>query len=68
MNPHVNVDILKNIMLSYAEEEMPLLWVFLQDNNPKHTTRNALQWFLDYSINIMKWPVQTPDLNPFENL
>ncbi len=30
------IKIIKEVMLPYAEEEMPLEWVFQQDNNPKH--------------------------------
>ena len=29
------IKILEQIMLPYAEEEMPLKWVFQQDNDPK---------------------------------
>ena len=55
-------------MLPYASEEMPLKWVFQQDNDPKHTSRKAKQWFESNSTDVMEWPPQSPDLNPVENL
>ena len=38
MDQHVYVDILQNVMLPYAEDEMPFIWVLQQDNDPKHTS------------------------------
>ena len=29
--------ILNDVMLPYAEENMPLVWQFMHDNDPKHT-------------------------------
>ena len=42
--------------------------VLQQDNDPKHTSKKALQQFEDNDIQVLVWPSQSSNINPIEHL
>jgi hypothetical protein len=70
MNVEQYVDILNdNLLPSLAEsgiDEEDI--IFPQDNDPKHTSRRAREWFEEHDINVLDWPAQSSDVNVIEHL
>jgi hypothetical protein len=43
-------------------------WWFLQDNDPKHKSREVQTWLHNKGIACIDFPPYSPDLNPIEHL
>ena len=62
------VSILGSAVLPFLRSVYPDGHRFMQDNDPKHTSRMANSFMLDNNVNWWKTPPESCDCNPFENL
>ena len=63
-------EILQRILLPFLAVKYPPLSThhFIQDNDPKYVSRMAQEFYSSTGINWWKTPLESPDMNPIENL
>ena len=68
MDADMYVEIMQKTLKPFIEEVYPDGHTLMQDNDPKHTSRKAAQYFRENGVNWWKTPAESPDCNPIENL
>jgi hypothetical protein len=69
MNQNQYLEVLQQLVLPQADQWFEGAdWVFQQDLAPCHTAHSVQTFFKDHKIQVLKWPGNSPDLSPIENL
>ena len=63
MKKELYTDILDATLLPFIRDYWPEGHKFMQDNDPKHTSKHAQKWITDNNINWWKTPAESPDFH-----
>lgn len=66
MNSEKYIDILKKNFVDVYNKNRYL--IYQHDNSPIHTSKKTLNFIKENNITTMRWPANSPDLNPIENM
>ncbi len=68
VNADIYQEILEHFMLPSADKLYGEAdFIFQQDLAPAHTAKGTKSWFNDYSVTVLDWPANSPDLKPRES-
>lgn len=68
MNKELYAEILEKTLLPFTRRVFPDGYNFMQDNDPKHTSKYVREWMESNGVVWWKTPPESPDLNPIEDL